>query len=114
MARSMARVTFSPTTTPIDPPMKPYSMAPMTVRRPPTRPTAETSASQESVLAFPARSRSAYGRLSRKPRGSALTRPRSNSSQAPSKSMSSRSRAEMRKWKAHFGQTERFLRTSLR
>jgi hypothetical protein len=59
MARSMARVTFSPTTTPIEPPMKPYSMAPMAVRRPPNSPTAETSASQESVLALAARSRCA-------------------------------------------------------
>ncbi len=58
-ARSMPRVTFSPTTTPIEPPMKPYSIAPMIVRRPPIVPWAETSASQESVLALPARSRSA-------------------------------------------------------
>ena len=55
----MQRVTFSPTTTPIEPPMKPYSIAPITVRRPPMAPTAETSASYESVLALPARRRSA-------------------------------------------------------
>ncbi len=59
MQRSIARVTFSPTTTPIEPPMKAYSMAPITVRRPPSSPIAETSASYESVFALPARSRSA-------------------------------------------------------
>ena len=59
IARSMARVTFSPTTTPIEPPMKPYSIAATIVRRPPISPTAETSASQESVLALPSLSRSA-------------------------------------------------------
>ena len=58
-ARSMQRVTFSPTTTPIDPPMKAYSIAPTIVLRPPIAPTAETTASKESVLALPARSRSA-------------------------------------------------------
>ena len=45
MARSTARVTFSPTTTPIEPPMNPYSMTAMTVERPPMVPTALTSAS---------------------------------------------------------------------
>ena len=44
-AFSIARVTFSPTTTPIEPPMKPYSIAAITVRRPPIVPTAETTAS---------------------------------------------------------------------
>ena len=44
-ARSIARVTFSPTTTPIEPPMKPYSIAAITVRRPPIVPTADTTAS---------------------------------------------------------------------
>ena len=45
IAFSIARVTFSPTTTPIEPPMKPYSIAAITVRRPPIVPTAETTAS---------------------------------------------------------------------
>ena len=44
-ARSMQRVTFSPTTTPIEPPMKAYSMAATIVRRLPISPTADTRAS---------------------------------------------------------------------
>ena len=45
VARSTARVTFSPTTTPIDPPMKPYSMAAISVLVPPMGATAVTTAS---------------------------------------------------------------------
>ena len=45
IARSIARVTISPTTTPIEPPMKPYSIAAITVRRPPMLPVADTTAS---------------------------------------------------------------------
>ena len=58
-ARSTARVTFSPTTTPIEPPMKPYSMTAITVVMPPMVPTAEMSASRESVLPVPSLSRAA-------------------------------------------------------
>ena len=44
-AFSTARVTFSPTTTPIEPPMNPYSITAITVEIPPMGPTALTSAS---------------------------------------------------------------------
>jgi hypothetical protein len=49
-AFSMARVTFSPTTTPMDPPMKPYSMAAMSVVIPPMGATAVTTASVAARL----------------------------------------------------------------
>ena len=58
-AFSTARVTFSPTTTPIEPPMNPYSMAAMTAGVSPTVPTAETSASSDPVLRAPSFRRAA-------------------------------------------------------
>ncbi len=44
-ARSMARVIFSPTTTPMLPPMKPYSIAATSASMPSMRPVAHTTAS---------------------------------------------------------------------
>ncbi len=44
-ARSAQRVTFSPTTLPMDPPMKPYSIIPQTTGRPPSSPAHEMKAS---------------------------------------------------------------------
>ena len=48
----MARVTFSPTTTPMLPPMKVYSIAAMTVSMPSRRPVAVTTASFMPVAAM--------------------------------------------------------------
>ena len=45
IARSIARVIFSPTTTPMLPPMKLYSMAATLVSMPSIRPDAATTAS---------------------------------------------------------------------
>jgi hypothetical protein len=45
MARSIARVIFSPTTTPMLPPMNPYSMAATTHSIPSIRPVAVMTAS---------------------------------------------------------------------
>ena len=45
VARSKIRVTFSPTTLPIEPPMKPKWKAPMETSRPAMRPIPETKAS---------------------------------------------------------------------
>ena len=53
----MARVIVSPTTTPMLPPMKPYSIAATTARRPSMSPVAETMASRRPVCRRPADSR---------------------------------------------------------
>jgi hypothetical protein len=57
MARSMARVIFSPTTTPMLPPMKLYSIAATEVSMPSMRPVAVTTASSMPVALAPAFSR---------------------------------------------------------
>ena len=54
MARSMARVIFSPTTTPMLPPMKLYSIAATDVSMPSMRPVAQTTASSMPVALAPA------------------------------------------------------------
>ena len=58
IARSMARVIFSPTTTPMLPPMKPYSIAATTASMPSIRPVAVITASFRPVAAMLASSRS--------------------------------------------------------
>ena len=57
IARSMPRVIFSPTTTPMLPPMKPYSIAATTVSMPLIRPVAVMTASFRPVAAMLASSR---------------------------------------------------------
>jgi hypothetical protein len=94
--------------------MNPYSITAITVERPPMVPTALTSASWLSVFAIPSLSRSAYSFVSLNFRGSLETRFWSNSSQSVSHSRDSRSRAEIRKWKAQRGHTAWFDTTSLR
>ncbi len=79
-ARSAARVIFSPTTDPMLPPMKVYSIAEITVGIPPTRPTALTIASLRPVASWYLFSRSLYGLLSLKERGSVGWMPRSTTS----------------------------------
>ena len=49
-ARSIARVIFSPTTTPMLPPMNPYSIAATAHSTPPTRPLAVMTASFSPVF----------------------------------------------------------------
>ena len=51
-AISMARVIFSPTTTPMLPPMNVYSIAATTTSRPSSRPDATITASFRPVLAM--------------------------------------------------------------
>ena len=51
-ARSIARVTFSPTTTPMLPPMKEYSIAATDVSIPSIRPVAQITASFMPVAAM--------------------------------------------------------------
>jgi len=113
IARSMALAIFSPTTTPMLPPMKPYSMAAMTAGRPSSWPVAVTTASFTPVAAAAARRRSWYDLVSLKPSGSVETRPASCSVQGPSKSIARRSAAVIRKWWPHFPQTERLAARSL-
>ena len=57
IARSIARVIFSPTTTPMLPPMKEYSIAATDVSMPPIRPVAVMTASFMPVAAMLASSR---------------------------------------------------------
>ena len=57
IARSMARVIFSPTTTPMLPPMKVYSIAATEVSMPSIRPVAQMTASFIPVAAMVASSR---------------------------------------------------------
>ena len=53
-ARSIPRVIFSPTTTPMLPPMKPYSIAATIVSMPSSAPVATITASLRPVAATPA------------------------------------------------------------
>ena len=57
-ACSAARVTFSPTTAPIEPPMNPKSMTQIATGRPPIAPVPQTAASRMPVAAWAAAIRS--------------------------------------------------------
>ena len=70
MARSMARVIFSPTTTPMLPPMNSYSIAAICTSMPSSRPEAVITASPRPVAARAARRRSVYALVSVKASGS--------------------------------------------
>ena len=83
IARSIARVTFSPTTEPIEPPMNEYSMAEMTTGMPPIVPRVFRTASLWPVRSRDSAIRSRYGFVSRKLSGSTETRFPSNSSHFP-------------------------------
>jgi len=97
IASSMARVTFSPTTTPMLPPMKLYSIAAITVSIPSSRPVAVTTASFMPLDAWLARRRSRYALVSVKTRGSVEARFSSCTWNSPSNRVRSRSMADSRK-----------------
>ncbi len=98
-ARSINRVTFSPTAEPIEPPMKSMSIAPAKTRWSPTLPRALTIASGKPETSRACVSRSVYGLLSTNSSGSIEITSASSSSYFPSsKSIAKRSRAPMRKW----------------
>ena len=59
-AYSAARVTFSPTTAPIEPPMNPKSMTQIATRAPSRVPVPQTAASRMPVAACAAAMRSGY------------------------------------------------------
>ena len=82
-ACSAARVTFSPTTAPIEPPMNPKSMTQAAICVPPMAPVPQTAASRMPVATWAALSRSGYGFWSTKPRASTDCRPGSRSDQEP-------------------------------
>jgi hypothetical protein len=102
-ASSAARVTFSPTTAPIEPPMKPKSMTQIATRVPPIEPRPQTAASRMPVAVCAATSRSGYGFWSTNPSASTDWSPASRSDQVPgSSSSSSLASAESRKWWPQF------------
>ena len=113
VARSNTRVTFSPTTLPIEPPMKPKWKAPIETSRPAMRPIPETNASVSVELREVALIRSLYFFESENCSGSVLSSPRSCSTNVSgSSTSSSRRRTGSGKCSSHFGQTSRFLSTS--
>ena len=98
-ACSAARVTFSPTTAPIDPPMKPKSMTQIATGIPPIAAVPQTAASRIPVAACAAASRSGYDFRSTNPRRSTDWRPASRSAHVPGSSICpSRVAADRRKW----------------
>src|SRR5580693_4544416 len=114
MANSTPRVTFSPTTAPIEPPMKLNSIAQTTTGRPASCPSAVITASFMPSFLRASLRRVAYGFVSTNCRGSVDVIPASCSVQRPSSSISKRCFAFILKWKPHFGQTRRFASRSLR
>ncbi len=82
-ACSAARVTFSPTTAPIDPPMNPKSMTQIATGIPDIAAVPQTAASRIPVAAWAAASRSGYDFWSTNPRRSTDWRPASRSAQVP-------------------------------
>ena len=104
----------SPTTEPIEPPMKRNSNAAMTTGRPFIFPFITTSASSSPVAFFAAARRSGYFLLSLNFRMSVgFTLSPISSRPSSSSSRSSRSRADMALWWLHFGQTLAFCCNSV-
>ena len=113
MARSKIRVTFSPTTEPIEPPMKPKWKAPIETSRPESRPRPLTNASVSPAPLAVARMRSRYFFESVNWSGSVDSRPRSCSTKLPgSSTRSSLRRTGSSKCSPHFGHTSKFRSTS--
>ncbi len=99
IARSHARANFSPTTEPIEPPMKPKSIVARTTGRPAIDAVPMTIASPRPVSSSAAARRSMYVLRSTKASGSAERRSASCSTNVPSStSCSIRSRAPTGKW----------------
>src|SRR5882762_7658206 len=114
IASSMPRVTFSPTTAPIEPPMKPNSMEHITTGRPLRWPSAVMTASFMPSFFMASFRRAAYALVSTNLSGSVEVMPASCSVQRPSRSISRRCLEFILKWNWHLGQTKRFPSRSLR
>src|SRR4029077_1725593 len=114
MASSMPRVTFSPTTAPMEPPIKPNSIAQITTGRPFSCPSAVITASFMPSFLRASLIRKAYGLVSTNFSGSVLVMPASCSVQRASKSISRRGFAPILKWNWHLGQTNKLASRSLR
>jgi len=113
-ARSAARVIFSPTTLPIEPPMNSKSMTTSSTGFPPIVALPAMAASFSPLFSCAAAMRSGYGLLSTNPSGSPEARSLSCSANDPlSTSISMRSRAPIRKWCSHFEQTFMFRASCL-
>ncbi len=113
-AYSAARVTFSPTTAPIDPPMNPKSMTHSATGVPPRVAVPQTAASRIPVAVWAAASRSGYDFWSTNPSRSTDWRPESRSVHEPgSVSCSSRADAARRKWWPHVMHTRSALSSCL-
>src|SRR5229473_6623289 len=114
MANSIPRVTFSPTTAPIEPPIKLNSIAQQTIGRPLSCPSAVIIASHIPSFFRASRKRDAYGFVSTNRSGSVDVMRASCSVHRPSSSISSRCFAPILKWNWHFGHTSKFASRSLR
>src|SRR5271168_76634 len=110
----MPRVTFSPTTAPIEPPINPNSIAQHTTGRPLSWPSAVMIASFIPSFFRASFRRVAYGLVSTNFNGSVDVIPASCSVQRPSSSISSRCFEFILKWNWHLGQTKRLASRSLR
>ena len=113
-ASSTLRQSFSPTTLPMLPPMKPKSITASTHGVPSMVAVPVTIASLRPVLAWASRRRSGYVSRSTNPSGSSVwIIIQSSRKVPPSASWRMRSLAPMRRWWSQCGQTMRFARTSL-
>src|SRR5215467_10853834 len=114
IANSTPRVTFSPTTAPIDPPMNANSIAQTTTGRPFSWPSAVITASFTPSFLRASLIRDEYDLVSTNLSGSIEVIPASCSVQRLSISISKRCFALILKWNWHLGQTNRFSSRSLR
>jgi len=114
-ASSALRQSFSPTTLPMLPPMKPKSITASTHGVPSMLAMPVTIASVRPVLACASRTRSGYGSRSVNRSGSSdITSDQSSWNEPSSTSCRMRSRAPRRRWNPQTGHTLRLARSSLR
>src|ERR1019366_5398463 len=114
-AMSNSRASFSPTTTPMLPPMNSKSITPIATGRFSILPIPTTTASLRPLLARACSIRAGYGLESTKPSGSPIAISAISSRHVPrSTPIESRCATVTRKWYPHLGHTFRLRSTSLR